>query len=80
MLRQLCRYSVPIEKLLVTTIISKTYVILENVHILRGLVDDVIPNLVGEHHEPFDERILLVLVGAGRDHVTHRLVKSVHLK
>ena len=54
--------------------------ILENVHILRGLVDDVIPNLVGEHHVPFDERILLVLVGAGRDHVTHRLVKSVHLK
>ena len=57
-----------------------TYVIFQDVDVLGGLVDDVIPHLVGQLHVALDQRVLLDVVGAGRDHVAHGLVECMNLE
>jgi hypothetical protein len=60
--------------------IVRAYVVFENVNVFGGLVDDVVPHLIGEHHVPLDQRILLGRVRAGGNHMTHSFVECVNLK
>ena len=54
-------------------------VVFQDVDILGRLVDDVVPDLVGQRHVLFDQDLLLRRVRRRRDHVADGLVKGVDL-
>ena len=54
--------------------------VLQHLDVLRGLVDDAIPHLVGQQHVALNQVLLGHLVCLCADHQAHCFVECVNLK